>query len=274
MITLLSLSLVGCGGSDTANNTKDNKITETDHIELKGVYVDSSYVDKNSDSLRMVYVFYSAKATDKNVKYCSKLSKLTVNDTNTYESETMNGVIQPAKKYFENQYYSNYLKEVYVGESLDVLCTFKVPQGDLESGRDIVIKAYGVDDSELIKIKTDDIVYCDSIQDISKVADPASYDKAIYNDTLADEATTKSIRNMLNGYYFTFYVNSSSYKLEFYSPNKFDIKVGGLSNSGIYLVKNGYIGISYDNGETCAVDIPYEIENGDIVLYCVDAFGV
>lgn len=89
----------------------------------------------------------------------------------------------------------------------------------------------------------------------------------------ADEATTKKVKNDINGYYFNIpaYIGTTyaTYKLEFSSPNKFTItlRMSGntVTNSGTYTVTKGYIVIHYDTNNT-DVNIPYRYENGDITI--------
>ncbi len=82
------------------------------------------------------------------------------------------------------------------------------------------------------------------------------------------------MKELINGYYWQFYVNSTAYELEFWAENNFEVRTSlGTSNSGTYSVRNGYLFCTYpDTGYT--IEIPYEFADGDISLDLTDAFDV
>ena len=90
----------------------------------------------------------------------------------------------------------------------------------------------------------------------------------------ADAETVTKVKEALNGYYWSFYVNSTSYKLSFEAPDNFEMKTAFGTNGGTYAVKTGYIFCTYSsNGKT--VEIPYGWkDNGEIDLDTITAFDV
>ncbi|MBQ7971204.1 MAG: hypothetical protein IJ294_02495, partial [Clostridia bacterium] len=88
----------------------------------------------------------------------------------------------------------------------------------------------------------------------------------------ADASKVAQVQSLINGYQWSFYVNYTSYKLEFEATNNFTLKTTLGSNSGTYSVLNGYVLLTYQNGNT--VEIPYDIKDGKINLEGTDAFDV
>ena len=82
------------------------------------------------------------------------------------------------------------------------------------------------------------------------------------------------VKNQINVYYWTCYVNSTTYELEFWADNNFEVRTSlGTSNSGTYSVRNGYIFCTYpDTGFT--VEVPYEITDEGFDLDIIAAFDV
>lgn len=246
-------------------------VTSTDYMTIDGIYVDESYVDDDSESIRMVYLFYTLTTPDENLKVDSKSAKLTVNETNTYESQHYAGVCA----YMSSYYYSDYLTDVYVGDTVKVVETFKIPVGDLEAGKTLSISKSQVPDTDKISLKTDDIQFCESPEAIAQLVDPTGYESETYNRTPADAETVATVQAYLNGYYWDVYVNSTSYELEFYEPNAFEMRVAslGVSNSGTYEVLNGYVVCTYtDTG--IVLEIPYTWGTDDIELDVATALDV
>lgn len=292
LVLSIALSMAACGSSTVSSENGDAQsatiaapaetaapatepasefVSETDYVTIDGVYVDESCTDSDNSSLKLVYVFYTAFTNAENIKISSKLSKLTVNDANTYSSEKYSGVCT----YMTSYYYSDYLEEIYIGESLKVVSTFKVPAAELAAGRVMAIAPYGIPDGDKIRIATDDITFCGSAEQIAQLADPEGYENAMYLYEDADDATATKISNAVNGYYWSFYVNATSYEIEFYAPNRFEVRVKalGVTNGGTYTVKNGFISCTYDSNGA-VVNIPYTWENNDVSLDCTTAFDV
>lgn len=245
--------------------------TETDYMTVEGIYVNNSYQDE--DGLKMVYLVYTLHA-EENLEIDSTYMYMTIDNKNEYESK----VYSDAYQYMNNIYYSSYLEDLYVDDSMKVLATFKVPAADLESGKSIKLEDSQIPDIGKISLSTDDIIYVSNIEELAAKIDPQSYSEESEKRKPADESTTQKVRNSLNGYYFTFYAYPASYRLEFYAPNNFVIEstLNGstISNTGTYTVQNGYISLYYQSNEN-TVEIAYDFgSDGEINLYAADAFAV
>lgn len=249
--------------------TEPEKVTETDYVNIDGIYVDSSYKDEENESLKMVYVFYTVTAPEKNISLSSISMSMKINDVNTYSSENYPGVCT----YMNSYYYSSYVEEIYVGSSLKAVSTFKIPEGDLTEGKTITLSNSFIPDINDIKLSTDDIISCDGVKKIAKAVDPEGFKAETNKRKKADKETTQKVKNAINNYYWDFYVNSTSYRIEFWDPNNFSVTVLGNTNSGTYTVTNGYVMCKYpSNGYT--VEIPYTLEGDGIDLDVTTGFDV
>ncbi|MBE5901242.1 MAG: hypothetical protein E7280_04965 [Lachnospiraceae bacterium] len=257
------------------NSADDNKeqsesgVFETDHVRLKGLYYDESYEAKNDASKKLLYVFYEAFTEDENLKISSKSCKISFEGTNTYDSEHVSVGTKT-----KNYYYGDYIKEVNIGESKLVLTTFEIPELEFQSTKNITLELYGISDSSDLKISTDDIIKCKSETQIAKKVDPEGYKKYVEGHKKAGKKVTDKVRNQLNGYYLTFFVNNTACKLEFIAPNKFELTALGMTNGGKYVVLKDYVQIRYTSGSKAKVDIPYTFKDGEIDLDTTLAFDV
>lgn len=267
--------LTGCSSdsqnsaSDSSPKGKDKKETlENDYFKIDGVYLDSNDTTSD-DSLRNLYIFYTYEPKSENLKVSSAAGKLTLGKNYEYTSDTH----KDDGKYMPNYYCSSYIEDVYGGSSLKTVSTFEIPPQQLDSVKEITFLPYGVEEDYKITFKASDVQKLDNAEAIAQVADPDGY--AAYQTSYqeADEATTNTVRGYLNGFEWDFYVNTTSYQLEFFAPNQFEMRAIGVANDGSYVVRNGYITLTYDsNGYV--VDIPYTIENNDINLDVTKAFDV
>lgn len=262
LCALMVLTLTACGGS------AEKIVTETDHITIDGICVDDSYKNKDNASLKKVYLFYTLHANDTNLEYDSKYTDLIINETNKYTSEHY----PRSGTYMPNIKYTSYIQDLYVGESAKVLATFEIPAADLEAGKTITFDDNQLPDEEKLKLSTDTIVHYNNEKEIAKAMDPQGYASEMDLRKDADSATVNKVKNAMNGYYWSFYVNSTSYKLEFSEPNNFYIETSFLSNTGTYSVKKGFIVLKYGNGTE--VEIKYDYVDGEVKLYAADAFDV
>lgn len=277
-----SVGLPATGIADVATQRKlfgddeDETITitltgtwKTDHMQVEGLFVDESFVSDTSPDLTMLYIFYTASTQDENLKLYSKDAVLTVNGTNSYTSAHSMG----AGRYMPNYYYSNYVENVYVGGSLKVMETVMVPKGELTPGRTLTFSKSAVPDSKAISLMTDDIVFCADNQKIARIIDPDGYAKAVYALTEADSDTKARVKKAINNYYWTFYVNNISYKIEF-SGDSYTLSTSlGTTTKGSYTVLNGYVRIT--NSTTDAINyIPYTWGATDIDLDVVAGFDL
>ena len=279
MAMIMVFSFASCGNEEPEEIVEEPVIeepaepefsSENDYVKIEGICVDNSYVDSEGSPLKMVYLFYTLNANETNLEIDSKYTDLTINDTNTYESDNF---VAEACKYMSGYYYSSYIEDVYMGTSIKVAATFKIPEADLAPGRVITLSDHQIPDLSGIRISTNDIIFCSDAKEVAKVMDPEGYADYEYKCLEADEATAKAVKKCINGYYWWFYVNSTYYELEFYSPNKFEVRTSFGNNSGTYSVRNGFIFCTYpSNGYT--VEIPYELVGGDIKLHTTEAFDV
>lgn len=249
---------------------EEKECLETNYLKIDGVFVDNAYQDKDNGSLKLLYVFYTVNSNDKNLRVDSSSAKLIINDTNQYENTKH---LDKVCTYMSSYYYSDYLEDVYVGTPLKVVETFKVPVGDLQEGKTLKIEKTQIPETEKIHMMTESIIFCDNAEIIAQQVDPEGYNKEINNRADADVATVTKVKNAINDYEWSFYVNSTSYKLSFESPNQFELRTVFGANSGTYAIKNGYIIGTYPNGT--GFEIPYSWkENGNIDLDVVKGFDV
>ena len=257
----------------TEESTEESKeepksVMNNGYININGICVDDSYRDKEESPLRTVFLFFTLTANDKNLSIDSTNMQLKIN-LNSYTSE----YIPKLCKYTTNYYYSSYLQDVYVGDSVNVVATFKVPEGDLSAGKTITISDHQIPQVGDIYFTTDDIQHFNSNEEIMKTMDSEGYEEIMLLREEADEETTKKAKKLLNGYYWWFYVNNTYYEIEFYAPDEFEVRTNFGSNSGTYSVRNGYIFCTYPSNDA-TVEIPYTFENGEITLDCANAFDV
>ncbi len=243
-------------------------VPKTDYMEVKGLFVDESFVDEDNAGLTLLYVCYSAFTTGENLQVDSKYTDLTIDGINTYTSEHFPG----ACRYLGSYYYSDYLKDVYYGEEVKVVETFKVPKGELAPGRTMTFVSSQIPDSSKILLNTDDIIHCDSIKTIAKIVDPEGYEDMTYKLSPADPDTVARVKNAINGYGWDFYVNNISYHIDFYD-NGYDLTTAFGTTSGTYTILNGYVVLT--NSSTGAVNYtPYSWGPNDIDLGIHHGFDV
>lgn len=247
-------------------------VTETAHCTLEGVYLDNSYVDKDNSSLKLVYVCYSVQTQDQNLRVSSKLSELSFDSGNTYESSHYPN---SGTDDMPNYYSSDYIEDVYVGQSLKMVSVFKVPEGEFKTGVFFSVHPYGIPAEEKLVINTDDVKYFDSVEELAQTADPDGYAEMLRRHEPADQQTVSRVKAEINGYYWSFYVNSISYQIEFFAPNRFEVRVRSLNvkNGGTYEVQNGFVVCTYDSNGS-SVEIPYTFGENGIDLDVTDAFDV
>lgn len=245
---------------------------ETAHCRLEGIYVDNSYADGDNTSLKMVYVFYTAFTNDQNLSICSKYSELGFESGNSYSSEYHS---KSCCDYIPNYYASNYLEDIYIGESLKVVSTFLVPYAEFERDGLITVQPYGIPYEERLAFSSEDVQFFESADSLAQAIDPEGYAEIVALHQPADEQTCAKVKKAINGYYWSFYVNSTSYVIEFWAPNKFEVRVKalGITNGGTYTIQKGYVVCTYDSNGA-SVEIPYSWGTDDIDLNLPDAFDV
>lgn len=260
LVVCMLCALCACG---------DSNAMATDYMTVDGVYVDEDYRDEDNSALRLVYLFYTITPQDTNMKVCSSDIDLIANESNTYDSEHYPGVC----KYAPNYYYSRYLEEVFTGTTLKVVATYKVPEAELKEGNIFTLADDEMPEIDKIKIKSEDIVHLNGVEAVCEAADPEGYAAEMEKREDADAATVAKVEESINGYYWSFYVNSTSYEMEFDSGNYFELRTRFGTNSGTYEVKKGYLFCTYpSNNHT--VEVPYSYEGDKIKLDLTTAFDV
>ena len=213
-------------------------VKETNYMTIDGVYVDDSYSTSDNENMRFLYIFYTAHTNDKNMKIDSKSMYVTINDTNTYKAARSKKEI----RYMRNYYNGAYLKEVYVGDEIKFVETFEIPKGELEPGRSITITKDQIPDSDKIKFTTDDIVHCESPEEVGELADPEGYEEEMWALEDADSETEAAVKNEINGYQWDVNTNSMTYQIEFWED------IGGT------------------------IEIPFTYEDGEVDVDVIAAF--
>lgn len=269
MASALCLGACSGGSGESAGTSEPQSTTETDIVKIDGIYVDDSYVDEESDQLKRVYLFYTLSPDEENLEADSTYTELTINETNTYESE----FYPNACSYMNSYYYSSFLEDVFMGSELKVAAVFEIPDADLAADRSITIADYQIPTIENIKLSTNDIVRCASAEEIAQQADPEGYEEALSLREEADAETTERVRNAINGYWYSFIVNNLSYRTEFSAPNYFTTTVSGATSTGTYSVTNGFVMLTNDsNGYV--VEVPYTFEGDKIDLDLPTGYSV
>ncbi|MBR6897508.1 MAG: hypothetical protein IKN24_04985 [Lachnospiraceae bacterium] len=269
-VTTSEHSVVETDKPEPTSSATPQVVKKTDHMKILGICVDDSYKDKNNGSLKLVYLFYEFIATDKNLSIDSVYTKMTIGEKNTYESKHYSTTAS-ALVYMPNFYYSTYIENVYLGNSINVAATFYIPSGDLVKGKTITISDSQIPDCNKILFYTDDIQFFNNPEDIAKKIDSKGYNETIKAFKEANSNTTQLVKSLVNGYYWWCYVNNIYYEIEFWEDNNFEVRTGlGTTAQGKYSVRNGYLFCTYStNGRE--LRIPYQLVNGDIELQFADA---
>ena len=152
--------------------------------------------------------------------------------------------------------------------------TFYIPEGDLAPGRTITLSDDQMPGCESFLLSTDDVRHFESGEAMAQAMDPEGYDQALLAYEEADPETADLVKSLINGYYWSCYVNMTAYELEFWAEDNFEVRSSlGTSATGTYTVRNGYIFCTYpDTGYT--VEVPYELVDGEIDLDMIAAFDV
>lgn len=240
-----------------------------EHIQIDGLFVNESYHDKNHESMTQLVLCYTLKPTGKNIQAVGNNTTLTFEGGNSYQA----GHIPKSCLYLGSYYYgSSYLKTVYYGEELKMVDTFAVPKAELAGGRAFTLKNRYVDGMEMFELNTDMVVSCKDMRDIAMRIDPEGYEKQAHALEEAGSKTKEKIRGYVNGYRWDFFVNNTSYSIEF-AKNTYKLQSLGLQTKGKYTICNDYIILT--NDATGAKNyIPYTIKNGDIDLDVAAGFDV
>ncbi len=243
----MSVVLMACGGGSGSGSSKG---METEMITVDGIYADTSSTDEGKTA---VYVFYTVKSPTENIQNSSTCMSMVINDTNTYE----NVMLAEYKPIYTNYCYSSFLKDVNVGTNFKMCSVFEVPEGDLTGSKSIALQDSYITDIAELSISTDDIKVMDDSEAIAQDLDSTVYDEKYQVEKTktakASEDRVSQVRSEINGYQWEFYptlgTTIAKYVIEFQSPNKFYISNSyGLSNNGVYKVREGVIILDYPSG--------------------------
>lgn len=263
-ILVVLLGTIICFNLFSTSNANKSVLDST-HLKVDGIYVDESFED---DDFALVYLFYTVKAEDTNMKISSGSMNMNINE-NEYQSEIKREFIP----IYTNYYYGDVIKDVYVGKEFMVCSTIKVVKGDLSGSKTITLSNDDVDDIDTIKFSTDDIKSMSSLEAISEDLDKEVYEKKYQEEqdkmSKLDSNLENIIKKELNESYVDFYVpvgqTTSKYKIEFYEPNSFVVDTGlGLSNDGVYDLRKGVIILNFSTGGSNKVY--YKYENNEVYL--------
>lgn len=247
-------------------NNGGTVVKETEYMTIDGIYVDNSYSTKDNENIRFMYIFYTAHTNDQNLKIDSKSMNVTINGANTYKAVRS----KKESRYLRNYHNGAYLKDVYVGEEGKFVETFEIPQGDLEAGRSISISKSQIPDADKIKLTTDEIVFCDSPEEVAEKADPEGYEEEMWALEDADSEVVAAVKEEINGYKWDVSANSMNYQIEFWEPNEYELRTSINTSGGTYEIKNGYIICTNDmDGK---IEIPFTYEDGEVKVDVISAF--
>ena len=233
--------------------------TQTDHMRIDGLFVNEGYHNEDDENETLLYLFYTVFTDEKNLSIDSHSMDMTINGVNAYSA----GWRSMAALYMPNYYYSGYLEDVNIGEELKVMSTFALPRAELAPGRTIALSSSQIPDADEISLVTDDIIFLSSDVNIAKVIDPEGYADTAVQLAPADSDTTGRVQRYLRSYYFDFYVNNITYRLEFTSNSKYRLYTAYNDTDGTYTVLNGFVRI--ENAYMGAVNyIPYTMVDGEV----------
>lgn len=229
--------------------------TATQTLNVDGVYVDTAF--ESSDGKMPIYIFLAVKATEDDISLYSKNVTLTFDDGSSYDSEFFSALNAHQEKY----YYSDYVKHLYGGETGYLVLTVRVPMSRLDAAKSFTIEAQQVPDIEKLRIGTKDIVRLEGDEAICSQADPEGY---AHNMTLrepAGEERAKAVEENLTGRYWIVSIanDTGTCRVSFEENRTFGVTLLGVTNSGTYDIREGYLYCSYD-GHTYPLQIPYTLD--------------
>ena len=208
---VLCISICSCGKDESKENKDADEVKTVENVEdveelpeeeeekivtsnknvtINGIYVDDSFVEDGTP-LKFVYMVFTLTSTDANLSADSVYSEMIIDGTNSYESVVLPDVMNFSEKY----YYSKYIENVYVGSSLDVLVTFKIPEGDLVPGKTVQISDNTIPGCEELLLSTDMFEHFESKEAVNMKLDEAGYVAFMAKYEPADEETTAKVKN-------------------------------------------------------------------------------
>lgn len=254
-------------------------VTKSSNLTHKGAYLDNGYEDPDGSNAKMLYVFYTVTAPDSGLKFTSNSVSLRICTEEQALKSPLSGELVLADmsasgKFMRSYYYDNTVETVKHGTKFKVLSTYKVNPSLIEPGKYLKFEDSDVPGIDAIVLPTEDIVTCKSAKAIAKKADPKGYKKEQNAHKKADSKTTQRVNDAIDYYEFYAIYNGLTLKFYFEAPNYFEEHTTGENNSGTYVVQNGYIACTYDDGKH-SVDIPWKWkEDGGIDLDILGAVGL
>ncbi len=273
-------------------------------VEIFGMYIDDSYRDdENPESVnRLVYLCYSVSADRRPVSVDSRSASIRIEDSdsrkNRKDTDENNENIYPSVRipgacvWLPDFYYSDYLHEISPGKYVWFAETFLIPADMLSGNKTLKFIKPGLADFDSLYISTDDITWCDNIQQLAAIADPDGYNAESRRRAPADSETAERVRERINGRAWTVQAGGVYYRVAFAAPEHFaffsgasrdDLTVDEFNtdtlhkqeNSGVYQISNGYIICNFpeDSGSP-PIYIPYALEfSGPDETLSVDLYG-
>lgn len=263
ILVIASLFMIaGCGKEEKKDEPKDTDVMKAEHVSIDGAYVDESFEDEN---LAILYLFYTVDSKNDNLELASSTISIKIND-NEYSANVSKDLIPK----YTNYAYSDFIKKVYVGKTYKICSTYKVAKGDLEGDREIKLSTYKINGVDAVHFKVSKVQKMENLDKISEALDKnvytEKYNKEQETMSKVDSTTLKKVRNAINGYIYSGYVNVgnslSKLTMEFSKPNKFKVKMGALSNSGTYDIRKGALILNYKTGKS--VTVLYEYKNNSV----------
>lgn len=248
VVILAAVLLLTLGG-------RDKLCTATQTLHVDGVYVDTAF--ESSDGRMPIYVFLTVKATEDDISLYSKNVTLTFDDGSSYDSEFFSSLNAHQEKY----YYSEYVEHLYGGETGYLALTVRVPMSRLDAAKSFTIEARQVPGIEKLRIGTKDVVRLEGDEAVCSQADPEGY---AHNMTLREPAgaeRAKAVEENLTGRYWIVSLKdgASTCRVSFGEDRTFGVTLLGVTNSGTYDIREGYLYCSYD-GHTYPLQIPYTLD--------------
>ncbi len=273
---VVAIVLISKKSGNTEVTNEKGEVLSSTYITIDDIFINDSYVNKNNPDVKEVCLFYTLSTQDKNLSASSASIHIKINDMNDYSSyDGFNMLDATESSLTPNFYYSRYVENINVGSSKKFLATFKIPEGDLQGGKSIKLMDNNIPDIDKISFSTDFIKHAINYDEIAKTVDLDGYNKEMDLRSPADEKTINEVNKQLSDAYVTFFANNIYYRMEFGTSNDFTITAGSLSNNGIYIIKKGYLALSYDNGATIKVYVPYEFnQSGELTIHPETAFDV
>ena len=263
-VALATTCIAFTGCANNQDSTKQEPVLSNDYITVDGIYVDESYVDSESSSLKMVYVFATVTAAEKNIDIDSRYTKLHIGE-NCYESDKYGDAPK-----WTSYYYSSYIKHLYVGESCKLALAFKIPEADLSGSKQIRLQDNEIANFDQLSFTTDIVQHAQSSAEIAQSVDPEGYAAEQAKYVPADAETCAAVQNAIIGYDYYMY-STLSVRIHFSGTETFELTYP-LQKFGTYQVLTNYIALTYDGADSPAVYVPWSWKDSGQISLDLNAF--